>query len=651
MARVVDGRFELLDRLGGGGMGLVWRARDRVLHREVAVKEVRPSDPGLAEHDPAAAAALASRVLREARALARLAHPNVVTIHHVVEAAGPDAPYPWIVMELVPGGSLQERLDRGPLGPAEAAVLGRGLLAGLRAAHAAGVQHRDVKPPNVLLRPDGTPVLTDFGIASLHGSTALTPTGSVIGTPDYMAPERVRGEDGGPAADLWSLAMTLYVAVEGHNPFRRAHTLATLAAVLAEDVPPPHRAGRLGPALMAVLVRDPAARPDAAELDRLLAEAAGAPDTGPRDAVPAREPAPTSYRIAPPPPPVPANPPVPPEGPGTTGTSGPPGPADPPPPSGPPAPSGAPARPGRPRRTTVLLAAGVALALAGGGVTWALWPEDEPGQGARGAAGPSASSTPPPASASSSPSPSASDSGSGGGGPKFVIGVKADQPGLSVRRPDGTYTGFEIAVATYVARALKHDPADIVWKEVSSAERETLLGNGTVDMVVATYTVNDRREELVDFAGPYLVAHQDALVRSGDTAVRRPGDLASRTVCAVTGSTSYFAVRQVAPDAVLTGSDSYEQCVAGVASGQFDAVYTDDALLAGYAARAAYQGSFRLAGFALSEERYGIGLPEGSPLRGRVQSAIAAMVSDGSWAKALREHLPLIEPDPSSLKP
>ncbi|MFI8321589.1 bifunctional serine/threonine-protein kinase/glutamate ABC transporter substrate-binding protein [Streptomyces sp. NPDC085529] len=612
MARVVDGRFELVDRLGGGGMGLVWRARDRVLHREVAVKEVRPSDPGLAEHDPAAAAALASRVLREARALARLAHPNVVTIHHVVEAAGPDAPYPWIVMELVTGGSLQERLDRGPLGPAEAAALGRGLLAGLRAAHAAGVQHRDVKPPNVLLRPDGTPVLTDFGIASLHGATALTPTGAAIGTPDYMAPERVRGEDGGPAADLWSLAMTLYVAVEGHNPFRRAHTLATLAAVLAEDVPPPRHAGPLGPVLMAVLVRDPAARPDAAELDRLLAEvAAGAPrDAGPRDAAPPREPEPTSYRLAPPAPPPPSDPPA----------------------AGP--------RPGGPRRARVLLAAGVALALAGGGVTWALWPEDKTGQGARGAGGPSASSTPPPTSASPS----------GGGGPKFVIGVKADQPGLSTKAPDGTYTGFEVAVATYVARALKHDPADIVWKEVASSERETVLGNGTVDMVVATYTVNDRREELVDFAGPYLVAHQDVLVRSEDTAVRNPGDLAARRVCAATGSSSYLTVRQVAPAALLTGSPSYGQCVSGLASGQFDAVTTDDALLAGYAAQEPYQGRFRLAGLDLSEERYGIGLPEGSPLRGRVQSAIAAMVSDGSWAKALREHLPLIEPEPSSLK-
>ncbi|GGM96079.1 serine/threonine-protein kinase [Streptomyces fuscichromogenes] len=270
--RVVDGRFELEARLGGGGMGMVWRATDLVLRRSVAVKEVRPSDPGLAEWDPEAARLLRERVLREARALARVDHPNVVTIHHIVDG-GPGT-YPWIVMELVTGGSLADRLAAGPMNPVEAARIGREVLAALGAAHAAGIEHRDVKPANVLLRPDGRPVLTDFGIAAVREATALTATGSVIGTPDYMAPERVSGKDGGPAADLWSLAMMLYVAVEGHHPLRRGTTLATLAAVLAEDVPPPLRAGPLTDVLARVLVRDPAARPDAAELDRLLVRAA-----------------------------------------------------------------------------------------------------------------------------------------------------------------------------------------------------------------------------------------------------------------------------------------------------------------------------------------------------------------------------------------
>ena len=150
---LVDGRFELLDRLGSGGMGTVWRARDTVLHREVALKAVRP--------DAAATEAVRERVMREARALARLNNPHVVTVHQIID----DDPHPWIVMELVPGVSLDKRLASGPLTPAEAARIGGQVLEALRAAHAAGVQHRDVKPPNILMRPDGSAVLTDFGMS------------------------------------------------------------------------------------------------------------------------------------------------------------------------------------------------------------------------------------------------------------------------------------------------------------------------------------------------------------------------------------------------------------------------------------------------------------------------------------------------------
>lgn len=267
--RFVDGRFELLERLGGGGMGLVWRARDTELRREVALKEVRPLDPRLAENGSSDAAVLRERVLREARALARLRHPHVVTIFHIV--TGPEPQFPWLVMELVPDGSLADRLERGLLTPPEAARLGRGVLAGLVAAHAAGILHRDVKPANVLIREDGSPVLTDFGIAALGELSTLTTTGALIGSPEYIAPERLRGREGDPASDLWSLGMLLYVAVEGVHPLRRNTVLATLTAVLEESVPPPVRAGALAPLLTALLGREPAARPDAAELDRLLA--------------------------------------------------------------------------------------------------------------------------------------------------------------------------------------------------------------------------------------------------------------------------------------------------------------------------------------------------------------------------------------------
>ncbi|WP_189546596.1 serine/threonine-protein kinase [Streptomyces gelaticus] len=302
--RVIDDRFELVNRLGSGGMGMVWRAHDLALHRDVALKEVRPPDPALAENDPESARLLRERVLREARALARLDHPGVVTVHHIVD--GGEGTYPWIVMELVPGASLAERLAEGTLTPVEAAGLGRGVLSALRAAHAAGILHRDVKPANVLLRADGSPVLTDFGIAAIRESTSLTATGSIIGSPDYMAPERIRGEEGDPSSDLWSLGMMLYVAVEGRHPLRKATTLATLAAVLDEEIPPPRQAGPLTGVLNALLTRDTAARPGPEELDRMLAsvgEPASTPGPGraePRDAVPPRQDPPTRQDVVPP---------------------------------------------------------------------------------------------------------------------------------------------------------------------------------------------------------------------------------------------------------------------------------------------------------------------------------------------------------------
>ncbi|WP_371619161.1 serine/threonine-protein kinase [Streptomyces sp. NBC_00454] len=274
--RLIDGRFELAGPLGSGGMGTVWRARDIALHRDVALKEVRPPDPATAAAQPDLAVQLRERAVREARALARLAHPNVVTIHHIVEPADGVEGHPWIVMELVKGGSLHDRLASGPMPVADVLRLGLDVLSALRAAHAEGVLHRDVKPANVLLRTDGSAVLTDFGIAALHGATALTSTGVLIGSPEYIAPERARGEEGLPASDLWSLGMLLYVASEGVHPLRRATSLATVVAVLDEPIPAPVRSGPLGPVLERLLVRDLAVRPGAEELEALLRSASSA---------------------------------------------------------------------------------------------------------------------------------------------------------------------------------------------------------------------------------------------------------------------------------------------------------------------------------------------------------------------------------------
>jgi hypothetical protein len=247
-------------------MGRVWAARDEMLARDVAVKELVPP-PGLRE---AELGDLRERTLREARAIARLAHRNVVRIFDIVHDGG----LPWIVMELVPSRSLFEAIDAdGPMAPDRAARIGLDVLAALRAAHREGLLHRDVKPANVLLA-DGRVVLTDFGLATLAGDASMTGTGVVLGSPSYLAPERALDGEVGPAADLWSLGATLYAAVEGSPPYSRSTPMATLAALATELPRPPRQAGVLGPVLDGLLHRDPANRIDAETAERLLRTAA-----------------------------------------------------------------------------------------------------------------------------------------------------------------------------------------------------------------------------------------------------------------------------------------------------------------------------------------------------------------------------------------
>ncbi|MEU3355807.1 protein kinase [Streptomyces sp. NPDC037389] len=261
--RVLAGRYRLLGELGQGGMGVVWRARDEVLGREVAVKEVR-APAGLPAPD---VRQLYARLEREGRAAARISHRNVVTVHDVVTEEG----RPWIVMELVRGLSFAEvLLAEGPIAPVRAARIGVEVLAALRGAHAVGVLHRDVKPGNVLISNDGRVVLSDFGIAMIEGSSALTATGQLVGSPEYLAPERALGHPPGPESDLWSLGVMLYAAVEGYSPFRQDTPLSTLRAVVDAELPPPRRAGPLAPVLDGLLRKDPARRLGTAEAERLL---------------------------------------------------------------------------------------------------------------------------------------------------------------------------------------------------------------------------------------------------------------------------------------------------------------------------------------------------------------------------------------------
>ncbi|MGW0612996.1 serine/threonine-protein kinase [Streptomyces sp. NPDC002788] len=262
--RVIAGRYRLEERLGRGGMGVVWRATDQLLGRGVAVKEL-PCDETLPAAD---ARRRRDRTLREARAVAQLSHPHIIVVHDVVE----DDERLYIVMELIEGGSLADRLaTRGPVDAAEAARIGIALLGALRAAHASGVLHRDLKPDNVLLEA-GTDrvVLTDFGIAQVQGAPTLTENGSFVGSPEYTAPERMSGVRTGPESDLWSLGALLCAALSGESPFHRDSLGGVLHAVVVGDIQPPAQAGPLLPVVHGLLERDPDRRLDADRAERML---------------------------------------------------------------------------------------------------------------------------------------------------------------------------------------------------------------------------------------------------------------------------------------------------------------------------------------------------------------------------------------------
>ena len=393
--RLIAGRYRLLSPLGEGGMGTVWRARDEVLHREVAVKEVR-APGGLRTPD---AERLYARLEREAWAAARISNRNVVTVYDVATEDG----RPWIVMELVRGIALSDLLDaEGPLSPQRAAHIGAEVLAALRAAHEAGVLHRDVKPGNVLMSNDGRVVLTDFGIATVEGSSALTLTGEVIGSPEFLSPERALGRTPGPESDLWSLGVLLYAAVEGNSPFRQDTPLSTLRAVVDEDLPAPRRAGPLAPVIEGLLRKDPVERMPAGDAERglRLVAAGGAPRTAsaPRAPTTAAHLRPDADRPAP----VPARTPSA-SAPRRTTTA-----------------TAATAEPARRRRAMVAVIAGlVALVLAIAGLTYALVDRGDGGEAAGSSGGGATGETP--------------TGGEGGGGDR-----KADGSGGPTTGDSGT---------------------------------------------------------------------------------------------------------------------------------------------------------------------------------------------------------------------
>lgn len=261
--RVIGGRYVVLAELGRGGMGIVWRAEDRVMGRHVAVKELH-LPAGLSQEERRL---FRERLLREARTAGRLNDPGIVTVYDVVSDAGVD----HIVMELIEARTLSEVVAaQGPLDERAATAVAQALLAALGVAHSNGVVHRDVKPSNVMLAPDGRVKLTDFGIAQAADDPRLTSTGSTIGSPAYLAPERLDGTPATPASDLWALGVTLFHAVQGTSPFARDSTAATIAAVLHGEIPHTRIRGPLGTVISGLLQRDPNARLNGMQAAALL---------------------------------------------------------------------------------------------------------------------------------------------------------------------------------------------------------------------------------------------------------------------------------------------------------------------------------------------------------------------------------------------
>ena len=264
--RLIGNQYRLLEPVGAGGMGRVWRAWDVPLDREVAVKEI-VLPPGMTEQTWTQ---VYQRTVREARAAARIRHPGVAAVYGMSEQG--EVP-PWIAMEFVPGRSLERLLSEdGPLPPARAAEIGRQVLAALASGHAAGVRHRDLKPANVMITEEGRAVLTDFGIARMIDDSRLTTAGMAVGTPRYMSPERILDrDDDSPAADLWALGATLFASIRGQGPYDGyRETTAACLAITTEEPPEIPEAGPLAGLIRALMSRDPAWRPDAVQAAREL---------------------------------------------------------------------------------------------------------------------------------------------------------------------------------------------------------------------------------------------------------------------------------------------------------------------------------------------------------------------------------------------
>ncbi|WP_097943212.1 serine/threonine-protein kinase [Streptomyces sp. ms115] len=613
---VIDGRYELLERIGSGGMGEVWKAHDRRLNRYVAVK-------GLLDRNamtPGTQATAMQRARREAEAIAKIEHLNVVTVHDQVETDH----QVWIVMKLLEARSLADLLSRGGvLAVPRAAAIGLQVLQGLRAVHAASVVHRDVKPGNVLVRDDGLAILVDFGIATFEGADRVTRTGSVIGTPSYLAPELFAPTSPGPtpASDLWALGVTLYEAVEGRVPFAGHEVWEVQENVRQSPDPVLRYAGPLAPVIQGLLIADPRERLDAATAEAMLREVLDDPASPGAGAAATATHPPTAVST-----PDPSTPPTP-----ALRTAV--RPPEPVPPS--PAPSG---RRARYRSWRIAAAVVCVVLLAGAG--WLV----AQGDGEGGEQGERAGST----------------KGQAGSGsqerwkdthPTLEIGVKDDQPGLSkFDRKTRTYQGYDIDLAYAIAESMGYGKGEVAFTTVATDYRSTALKTKQVDLVIASYSITDDRKTAgpdgysVDFAGPYYEASRGFLVRekSAKYTINDSSDLRDLgvEVCTARESTYEKALPKQGFTMAKSQPNTYQDCLDKLLDPESDvyAVASDDIILAGYVE--ANPGKVRRLENIQGAEGYGVAMRPGTPtLKREVCSALRTILAGRVWEDMYKENL------------
>lgn len=621
---VIDGRYELLEPIGSGGMGEVWRARDRRLRRFVAVKGLLDRNAMTAGTQQAAM----QRARREAEAIAKIEHQNVVTVHDQIET---DTQV-WIVMKLLEARSLADLLSSDRvLAVPRAADIGLQILHGLRAVHGASVVHRDVKPGNVLVRDDGLAILVDFGIATFDGADRVTRSGSVIGTPPYLAPELFAPASPGPtpASDLWALGITLYEMVEGRVPFGGNEVWEVQERIRQSPEPALRYAGPLSPVIQGLLITDPRDRLDAASAEAMLQEvlgdpvASGATSATPAPRTPATHP-PTA--VSTPDPPGPA------AGAATPG----PGAAPAAPAPAPPAASGP-----RGRRAWRGKAAAAALCvalLAGAG--WFVSQGEDPGD--RGKGGERSGSDP-----------------AGGGSQErwkdthatLEIGVKDDQPGLSkFDEKTRTYRGYDIDLAYAIAESMGYGRGEVAFTTVATDYRSTALKTKQVDLVIASYSITDDRKTAspggysVDFAGPYYEASRGFLVRekSSKYTIDDSSDLRDLgvEVCTARESTYEKALPEQGFTLAKSQPNTYQDCLDKLLdpASEVYAVASDDIILAGYVK--ANPGKVRRLENIQGAEGYGVAMRPGLPLlKGEVCSALRTIMDSRTWEDMYKDNL------------